>query len=185
MKLSIHEAHSWEYDDFYPVLYGKRETIKQFIDKAVSYFTKGTSVPTMEQIDDYVTADRWVKANISDGEVGYDKPGFESIPLEDLCKNILNLCSFNMDSVYESRSRKRIKESRGERHWLSTELEPPIAGPLKSFLRDRGIKFEPSSCGNLIHFEVFATPDEAMEIDNFIDSLDYSYITRDMMHDDL
>ena len=185
MKLSIHEAYSWEQDDFYPVLYGKRETIKQFIDKAVSYFTKGTSIPTLEQIEEYVTADRWAKANISDGEVGHAQPGFELIPVEDLCKNILNLCSFNMDDMYESRSRKRIKESEEQRHWVDTELEAPLAWKLKEYLRDRDIYFEPSANGKLTYFKVYATSQEVREINDFIDSLDYSYITKDMMHDDL
>jgi hypothetical protein len=95
--------------DFNPVLYGKRETIKRFVDDAISYFSTKRYVPTIEQIEDYVTSDRWARSNMSDGIVGDAKPGFEYISLDDLCTNIQNLCSFNLDDVYESSGVKKMK----------------------------------------------------------------------------
>ena len=95
--------------DFNPVLYGKRETIKRFVNDAVSYFSTKRYVPTIDQIEDYVTSDRWARSNMSDGIVGDAKPGFEYISLDDLCTNIQNLCSFNLDDVYESKSVKKMK----------------------------------------------------------------------------
>ena len=102
-------------NDFNPVLYGRRETIRKFVNDAVSYFSQSGYVPTLEQIEDYVTADRWAKANISDGIIGYAKHGFEYISIDDLCTNIQNLCSFNLDDIYESKNstfkKLRIKEA--------------------------------------------------------------------------
>ena len=95
--------------DFNPVLYGKRETIKRFVNDAVSYFSTKRYVPTIEQIEDYVTSDRWARSNMSDGIVGDAKPGFEYISLDDLCTNIQNLCSFNLDDVYESKGVRKMK----------------------------------------------------------------------------
>ena len=65
--------------------------------------------PTIKQIEDYVTSDRWAKANIYDGEFGVAKNGFEFISLVNLCKKIQNLCSFNLGDMYESKSVKGIK----------------------------------------------------------------------------
>ena len=95
--------------DFNPVLYGKRETIKRFVNDAVSYFSTKRYVPTIEKIEDYVTSDRWVRSNMSDDIVGDAKPRFEYISLDDLCTNIQNLCSFNLDDVYESTGVKKMK----------------------------------------------------------------------------
>jgi hypothetical protein len=66
----------------------------------------------------------------------------------------------------------------------STDVEKPIAWKLKDYLRSNRIYFEPSSNGNLVHFEVKANAQEIKQINDFIDSLDYSYITQDMMKGD-
>ena len=44
--------------------------------------------------------------------------------------------------------------------WFSVELKNIFSAEiLKDFLRNEGVKFEPSGCFNLIHFEIFV-PDE-------------------------
>ena len=71
-----------------------------------------------------------------------------------------------------SAKRRAIKASSGERHWLSTELPKDMAWNFKVWLRDNGIKFEPSEADNLIHFEVYVSEDEAKRANDFIDSID-------------
>lgn len=51
---------------------------------------------------------------------------------------------------------------------VSCEIPKETAGKLKSYLRDMHIKFEPSECGNLIHFEVWATLVEIDKANAFI-----------------
>ena len=98
-------------ESFDPKLYAKRSEIKRFTNDAVQHFVENHIIPTIEQVEDYVTSDRWAKANIYDGEFGIAKNGFEFISLNDLCKNIQNLCSFNLDDMYESYPKRlRIKE---------------------------------------------------------------------------
>ena len=53
---------------------------------------------------------------------------------------------------------------------VRTELPKATAGRFKEWLRDNHIKFEPSECGNLIHFEVWATEDEIKAGNAFIDA---------------
>ena len=71
-----------------------------------------------------------------------------------------------------SAKRRAIKAASGEKRWLSTELPKDMAWKFKVWLRDNGIKFEPSEAGNLIHFEVFMDRDEAQRANDFIDSID-------------
>ena len=96
-------------ESFDPKLYAKRSEIKRFTNDAVQHFVENHIIPTIEQVEDYVTSDRWAKANIYDGEIGVAQNGFEFVSLNDLCKNIQNLCSFNLDDMYESKNHKPIK----------------------------------------------------------------------------
>jgi hypothetical protein len=95
----------------------KRSTLRKFIDDTVRYFTSRNYVPTFEQVYDYITTDRWAKANLYNGSNCYTQQrDFECLSIEDMCENIINLCSFNLADVYESkmsRTKKlRINESR-------------------------------------------------------------------------
>lgn len=163
MKLTIHES-------FEPCLYGKRDTIKKFINKAVSHFTGKNIVPTLAQVEDYVTADRWAKANISDGKIGYAEDGFEYIQLDDLCKNIQNLCSFNLDN---------IRESNATKHWYSLGIvEPPLAKDIRNYLCDNKIKYEEDKDGSNYSYEVYCDEEEYSSIKNVIDKSDWTYITK-------
>ena len=71
-----------------------------------------------------------------------------------------------------SAKRRAVKAATSEKRWLSTELPKDMAWNFKVWLRDNGIKFEPSEAGNLIHFEVFMDRDEAQRANDFIDSID-------------
>lgn len=53
---------------------------------------------------------------------------------------------------------------------MSTEIPKETAGRLKEFLHDYYIPFEPSECGNLIHFEIMVLPSEIDMINDFIDA---------------
>lgn len=46
------------------------------------------------------------------------------------------------------------------RRWMSTELSKTDALLFRACLILEGIKFEPSSAGDLIHFEVFVNDEE-------------------------
>ena len=92
-------------------LYAKRKEIKYFIDKVVSHFIDLHTVPTLYQIKNYILSDKWANENVVNYEPVHVENGFEFISLTDLCKNIQNLCSFNLDDIYESKQIKlRIKE---------------------------------------------------------------------------
>ena len=53
--------------------------------------------------------------------------------------------------------------------YYSVELNKISADLFKMFLRENAIKFEPSSCYDLVHFEVFIPDSETREkCDNFL-----------------
>jgi len=58
-----------------------------------------------------------------------------------------------------------------ERHYCNVELNKEDAEKLKAFLKTNGIYFEPSSCYNLIHFEVKVNEAERKMVDDFLDTL--------------
>ena len=132
--------------DFNPTLYGKRVTIKKFINDAVSYFLSKGTVPTLDEIEDYVTADRYVKANIYDRQFGRASDGFEFVPLDDLCKNIQNLVSFSQDDdMYESKSRRiKLRITEAARGRLRFEKEQPF----QYFIYDGNEEVGVCYCGN-------------------------------------
>lgn len=101
MKLIIKETY--DIDDFDFHIEAKREALKKFINKASQYFIDMGIVPTIEQVHDYVTSDRWAKVNIYDGaNCKVQNPGWECLSLNKLCTNIRNMCSFNMNDIDES-----------------------------------------------------------------------------------
>lgn len=55
--------------------------------------------------------------------------------------------------------------------YYSAEFPQKTAEALKVFLKQNNIYFEPSSCYNLIHFEVLANPEEIKKVNNFLDTL--------------
>ena len=57
------------------------------------------------------------------------------------------------------------------RMWKNVELEKPDAEKLKVFLKRAGIKYEPSSAYNLIHFEVYLNRFETQLVNEFLDTL--------------
>lgn len=57
------------------------------------------------------------------------------------------------------------------KNFYSVELNKDNAEKLKAFLKDNGIYFEPSSCYNLIHFEVKADKAEFEKVNAFLENL--------------
>lgn len=55
--------------------------------------------------------------------------------------------------------------------FYSVELNEEKAEELKTFLKSNGIYFEPSSCYNLIHFEIKADETEFKKVNDFLDTL--------------
>ena len=54
------------------------------------------------------------------------------------------------------------------RTWYSVELTLDNAEIFREYLHKNGIKFEPSGCYNLVHFECYMTNDERKAANNFI-----------------
>lgn len=57
------------------------------------------------------------------------------------------------------------------RTWRNVELNKDDAEKLKVFLKSEGIYFEPSSCYNLIHFEIKVNTEELKKVDDFLSTL--------------
>lgn len=55
--------------------------------------------------------------------------------------------------------------------WYNVELPMEDAEKLKVFLKTNGIYFEPSSCYNLIHFEMKMDDAESKLVDGFLENL--------------
>lgn len=55
--------------------------------------------------------------------------------------------------------------------FYSVELNKADAEKLKVFLKENGIYFEPSSCYNLIHFEIKADKEEVEKVNGFLKNL--------------
>lgn len=57
------------------------------------------------------------------------------------------------------------------KHFYSVELNKEDAEKLKTYLKAEKIYFEPSSCYNLIHFEVKADEVELNKVNAFLENL--------------
>lgn len=57
------------------------------------------------------------------------------------------------------------------KHFYNVELNEKDAENLKAYLRENGIYFEPSSCYNLIHFEIKVDEAEADKVNKFLAEL--------------
>lgn len=57
------------------------------------------------------------------------------------------------------------------KNFYSVELNKDNAEKLKAFLKAEGIYFEPSSCYNLIHFEVKVDDEELEKVNAFLENL--------------
>ena len=57
------------------------------------------------------------------------------------------------------------------KHFYNVELNKEDAEKLKAYLKSNGIYFEPSSCYNLIHFEVKADEQELEKVNKFLEEL--------------
>lgn len=57
------------------------------------------------------------------------------------------------------------------KHFYNVELNNDDAEKLKAYLNAEGIYFEPSSCYNLIHFEIKVDEAEAEKVNKFLAEL--------------
>lgn len=57
------------------------------------------------------------------------------------------------------------------KQFYNVELQPKQAELLKDFLRENNIYFEPSSCYNLVHFEIKADNKEVEKVNQFLNDL--------------
>lgn len=64
---------------------------------------------------------------------------------------------------------KRYIRANSEAKWVNIELERDEAEIFKKYLREQGIKYEPSEAYNLIHIESYMTPEQIREADKFCD----------------
>ncbi len=57
------------------------------------------------------------------------------------------------------------------KHFYNVELNKEDAEKLKAYLKGNGIYFEPSSCYNLIHFEIKVDEAEIEKVNKFLAEL--------------
>ena len=57
------------------------------------------------------------------------------------------------------------------KNFYNVELNKEDAEKLKAYLKENGIYFEPSSCYNLIHFEVKVDEKELEKVNGFLEKL--------------
>lgn len=57
------------------------------------------------------------------------------------------------------------------KHFYNVELNKEDAEKLKAYLKENGIYFEPSSCYNLVHFEMKVDKAEAEKVNKFLAKL--------------
>ena len=55
--------------------------------------------------------------------------------------------------------------------WYNIELTKVFGAELKYFLHERNITFETSGCGDMVHFEIYASKNDANMINSFLDTL--------------
>lgn len=58
------------------------------------------------------------------------------------------------------------------RNFYNVELNKDDAEKLKAYLKENGIYFEPSSCYNLIHFEIKVDETEFKKVNEFLEGLE-------------
>ena len=55
--------------------------------------------------------------------------------------------------------------------WYNVELNQKESILLKSFLNDNFVQYESSGCGDMVHFEIYTSPEIAAAIDCFMDNM--------------
>lgn len=84
--------------------------LKKFINNSAKHFIEMGIVPTREQIYDYITADRWFKANVYDGtRCNLKQRGWSCMSLRDVCDNIQDQCSYVASDFDESKEVSEMK----------------------------------------------------------------------------
>lgn len=55
------------------------------------------------------------------------------------------------------------------RTWVNGEFSKADASTVKMYLKTKGIKYEPSQVGDMIHIEAYMTANELTEFNNWVD----------------
>ena len=78
-----------------------------------------------------------------------------------------------VDELRRERNRYRdiLCDFHGRRMWVNAEVPCVYADKLKKFLHDIYLAFEPSECGDMIHFEIYANNTEIEVIEDFLQRL--------------
>lgn len=94
----------------------KSPELKNFINNSARHFIEMGIVPTRDQVYDYITTDRWFKANVYDGaRCNLKQRGWSCLSLRDVCDSIQDQCSYVASDLDESiganKMKLRIRES--------------------------------------------------------------------------
>ena len=84
--------------------------LKKFINNSAGHFIGMGVVPTIDQVYDFITADRWFKANVyDDAGCNLKQRGWSCMSLRDVCANIQDQCSYVASDFDESKSVSKMK----------------------------------------------------------------------------
>lgn len=84
--------------------------LKKFINNSAKHFIEMGIVPTRDQVYDYITTDRWFKANVYDGiRCNLKQRGWSCLSLRDVCDNIQDQCSYVASDLDESTGANKMK----------------------------------------------------------------------------
>ncbi len=84
--------------------------LKNFINNSAKHFIEMGIVPTRDQVYDYITTDRWFKANVYDGaRCNLKQRGWSCLSLRDVCDSIQDQCSYVASDFDESTCANRVK----------------------------------------------------------------------------
>ena len=78
---------------------------------------------------------------------------------------VCNECNCNCDHCPH-------REDNNNRRWVNVNLSQESAVEFHKELRNKGIRYESSGCGHLVHFEVYASDEESTQLNDFLSNLD-------------
>lgn len=84
--------------------------LKKFINNSAKHFIEMGVVPTIDQVYDYITTDRWFKASVYDGTRCILKQrGWSCLSIRDVCDSIQDQCSYVASDFDESTGANKMK----------------------------------------------------------------------------
>ena len=96
--------------------------------------------------------------------------------LKNILKNVVDIWVqfdiIDLQGEHNNKTKPRLtQEENMDKKYRSTEVTVNEAEALRIFLKENEIDYEPSQCGDLIHFELLVTDEETEIINDFIDTL--------------